>query len=62
MSIFEKMCAGLQHTSLGYYLAVFIFEHKLWKLCHRVNDGWVFLGRFHPDDGRFFLKNSVDRG
>ena len=50
MSIFEKMCAGLQHTSLGYYLAVFIFEHKLWKLCHRVNDGWVFLGRFHPDD------------
>lgn len=68
LSNFEKKMYGFRWSSIGYYLAVFIFTFKLWKLCHREENvktafgddwgsGWVFLDRFHPDDNKFFLGN-----
>ena len=71
MSKFEKMLRHLAHTQFAYYVACFIFKHKLWKLCHWVEGipnpvwggeyrGWVFLGRYHPANDSTFLMNVPD--
>lgn len=71
MSILERLLSPLTHTTFAYYVTCFIFKHRMWRLCRWVEGipnpvwggeyrGWVFLGRYHPEDDSCFLMNVPD--